>query len=140
GRTMNLQTKAALLVSGLVLVIAPAVALGAKPPAPGGAATPAASQYPKGHAYGFFCKAESKTHVAGTPGTPFSKCVTAMAMLANGSTKVAEDRVRVPQQEAHPGHAGHAIQRLRLGRHTAARDDEPLEPVRQSPRLRPGPA
>jgi len=84
---MNLQTKAALLVSGLVLVVAPAVPLGPKPPAPGGAATPAASQYPKGHAYGFFCKAESKTHVAGTPGTPFSKCVTAMAKLANGSTK-----------------------------------------------------
>ena len=84
---MNLQTKAALLVSGLVLVVAPAVALGAKPPAPGSASTPAASQYPKGHAYGFFCKAESKTHVAGTPGTPFSKCVTAMAKLANGSTK-----------------------------------------------------
>jgi hypothetical protein len=82
---MNLQTKAALLVSGLVLVVAPAVALGAKP-APGSASTPAASQYPKGHAYGFFCKAESKTHVAGTPGTPFSKCVTAMAKLANGST------------------------------------------------------
>ncbi len=55
---MNLQTKAALLVSGLVLVVAPAVA-----------------------------QAESKTHVAGTPGTPFSKCVTAMAKLANGSTK-----------------------------------------------------
>jgi hypothetical protein len=83
---MNLQTKAALLVSGLVLVVAPAVALGAKPPAPGSATTPAASQYPTGHAYGFFCKAESKTHVAGTPGTPFSKCVTAMAKLANGST------------------------------------------------------
>jgi len=57
---MNLQTKAALLVSGLVLVVAPAVALGAKP-APGSASTPAASQYPKGHAYGFFCTAESKT-------------------------------------------------------------------------------
>jgi len=83
---MNLQTKAALLVSGLVLVVAPAVALGAKPPAPGSASTPAASQYPNGHAYGFFCKAESKLHVAGTPGTPFSKCVTAMAKLAGGST------------------------------------------------------
>jgi hypothetical protein len=87
---MNLQTKAALLVSGLVLVVAPAVALGAKPTAPGNASTPAASQYPKGHAYGFFCKAESKLHVAGTPGTPFSKCVTAMAKLANGSTKSAK--------------------------------------------------
>src|SRR5436190_10789729 len=72
GRLMKLRTKAAVLVSGPVLVVAPAVALAAKPPAPG-ASTPAASQYPKGHAYGFFCKAESKLHVAGVPGTPFSK-------------------------------------------------------------------
>lgn len=86
---MNLRTKAALSVSGLVLVAAPAAALGAKPPAPGAnsSSTPAASQYhPNGHAYGFFCQGESKTHVAGTPGTPFSKCVTAMAKLASGAT------------------------------------------------------
>jgi hypothetical protein len=36
-------------------------------------------------AYGHYCQSESKTHVAGTPGTPFSKCVTDMAKLANGS-------------------------------------------------------
>jgi hypothetical protein len=83
---MNLRTKTALIVSGLLLLVVPAVALGAKPPAPGSASTAAASQYPKGHAYGFFCRGESKTHVAGTPGTPFSKCVTAMAKLASGST------------------------------------------------------
>ena len=85
---MNLRTKTALTVSSLVLVVAPAVALAAKPPAPGGngAATAAASQYPKGHAYGFFCQNQSKTHVAGVPGTAFSKCVTAMAKLSNGST------------------------------------------------------
>ena len=83
---MKLRTKAAVLVSGLVLVVAPAVALAAKPPAPG-ASTAAASQYhPNGKAYGFFCKAESKLHVAGVPGTPFSKCVTAMAKLASGAT------------------------------------------------------
>jgi hypothetical protein len=83
---MNLRTKTALVVSGLVLVVAPAIASGSKPPAPGSASTAAASQYPKGHAYGFFCRGQSKTHVAGTPGTPFSACVTAMAKLASGST------------------------------------------------------
>jgi hypothetical protein len=103
---MNLQTKAALLVSGLVLVVAPAVALGAKPPAPGGASTPAASQYPKGHAYGFFCKAESKTHVAGTPGTPFSKCVTAMAKLANGSTTSPKTACATLSKKHVPGTQG----------------------------------
>jgi hypothetical protein len=64
----------------------PSIALAAKPPAPGN--SPAANQYkkPAGHAYGFYCQSQSKTHVAGTPGTPFSACVTAMAKLANGST------------------------------------------------------
>ena len=63
----------------------PALALAAKPPSPG---SPAGNQYhkPAGHAYGFYCQSESKTHVAGTPGTPFSKCVTAMAKLATGKT------------------------------------------------------
>ena len=38
----------------------------------------------KAKAYGRYCQGESKRHVAGTKGTPFSQCVTAMAKLANG--------------------------------------------------------
>jgi hypothetical protein len=45
---------------------------------------PKASLPAKAKAYGHYCQNESKKHVAGTPGTPFSKCVTAMAKLANG--------------------------------------------------------
>ena len=41
----------------------------------------------KAKAYGRYCKGQSKKHVKGEKGTPFSKCVTAMAKLANGSTK-----------------------------------------------------
>jgi hypothetical protein len=83
---MKLQTALAALVAAFVVVGVP-IALAAKPPAPGHSGSPAASQYkPGGHAYGFFCQGESKTHVAGTPGTPFSKCVTAMAKLASGAT------------------------------------------------------
>jgi len=41
----------------------------------------------KAKAYGRYCKDQSKEHVKGDKGTPFSKCVTAMAKLANGSTK-----------------------------------------------------
>lgn len=48
---------------------------------------PNASPPAKAQAYGRFCQHESKTHKAGTPGTPFSQCVTAMAKLANGSSK-----------------------------------------------------
>jgi hypothetical protein len=34
---------------------------------------------PKGHAYGYYCRGESKKHVKGEKGTAFSKCVKAMA-------------------------------------------------------------
>jgi hypothetical protein len=37
-------------------------------------------------AYGFYCQNQSKQHVAGQKGTPFSQCVTAMAKLASGQT------------------------------------------------------
>ena len=47
---------------------------------------PKASLPAKAKAYGRYCKGQSKTHVAGTPGTAFSKCVTDMAKLANGSS------------------------------------------------------
>jgi hypothetical protein len=72
-------------IAALALAV-PALALAAKPPSPG---SPADNQYkpkPTGHAYGFYCQNQSKTHVAGTPGTPFSQCVTAMAKLDKGTT------------------------------------------------------
>ncbi len=50
------------------------------PPKPGD--TPGA----KAKAYGRYCQGESKKHLAGTKGTPFSQCVTGMAKLANGVT------------------------------------------------------
>lgn len=34
---------------------------------------------PKGHAYGYYCRGESKKHVKGEQGTAFSRCVRAMA-------------------------------------------------------------
>jgi hypothetical protein len=52
--------------------------------APDSTPGPHASLPAKAKAYGKYCQTESKKHVAGTPGTPFSKCVTDMAKLANG--------------------------------------------------------
>jgi hypothetical protein len=46
---------------------------------------PNASLPAKAKAYGKYCQGESKKHVAGTPGTPFSKCVTDMAKAAHGT-------------------------------------------------------
>lgn len=50
-------------------------------PTPG----PSATLPAKAKAYGRYCKTETKTHVEGQKGTNFSKCVTAMAKLANSS-------------------------------------------------------
>ena len=47
---------------------------------------PGASLPAKAKAYGRYCQNQSKRHVAGQNGTPFSQCVTAMAKLASGST------------------------------------------------------
>jgi hypothetical protein len=62
----------------------------------------------KAKAYGFFCQGESKKHVDGQQGTPFSQCVTAMAKLANGSSDnphaacVGESKKHVKGQKGTP--------------------------------------
>ena len=43
-----------------------------------------ASAATKAKAYGKKCQGQSKKHVAGQKGTPFSQCVTAMAKVATG--------------------------------------------------------
>jgi hypothetical protein len=96
---MKLKMKTALAVSSFFLVVVPAIALAANgAPDNKGTQTAAASQYhpgtpgpgaslpAKAKAYGVYCRWASKTHVAGTPGTQFSKCVTDMAKLATGVT------------------------------------------------------
>ena len=106
---MKLHLKVALVTGALALSAAPAIAAGSPPssvppsnqgtshapgqngngpdyapanPTPG----PKAGLPAKAKAYGRYCKGESKQHVAGQKGTPFSQCVTAMAKLANGNT------------------------------------------------------
>jgi hypothetical protein len=91
---MRTSLKVSAILAALMLSAVPAVAIADKPadtgngpqyetppPHPGpGAGLPA-----KAKAYGRYCKGESKKHVKGQKGTPFSQCVTAMAKLANGS-------------------------------------------------------
>ena len=70
-----------------------APAVGATPPAtsPGAAKQaaktpgPNASAASKAKAYGKHCANQSKKHVAGQKGTPFSQCVTAMAKAAKAA-------------------------------------------------------
>jgi hypothetical protein len=87
--------KAALATVAVALMLTPAAALASPPSGSHGADKssdspsqpgPNATLPAKAKAYGHYCQAESKTHTAGQPGTPFSQCVTAMAKLAHGST------------------------------------------------------
>jgi hypothetical protein len=93
---MNLKTIAP-IVGALALSASPAFAVNEH--APDGAGTPPSNQGTahkqtntpgpkaslpaKAKAYGKYCQGTSKKHVAGTPGTPFSACVTAMAKVAH---------------------------------------------------------
>ena len=61
-----------------------------KPDTPG----PHASMPDKARAYGKLCQDQSKKHVKGTPGTPFSKCVTDMAKLAAGKADSPREACR----------------------------------------------
>ena len=69
-------------VAAAALLALPTFALadGGPPADPG---TPPAAN---AKAYGKLCQGESKKHVAGEKGTPFSQCVTAMAKVASGQT------------------------------------------------------
>jgi hypothetical protein len=97
---MKLHLKVALVAGALALAALPAMAAGDQPAEPGnghghanshgpeytpapGTPGPGASLPEKAKAYGVYCQGQSKKHVAGEKGTPFSQCVTAMAKAAN---------------------------------------------------------
>lgn len=101
---MKLQTMFAVAVAGLALAVAPALAPASQPTNPGQGhgqskgphyqpetpspetPGPGAGLPEKAKAYGVYCQGESKKHVAGQKGTPFSRCVTAMAKAAGDDT------------------------------------------------------
>jgi hypothetical protein len=96
GGTMKLQTKFAVVLGALALATTPAMALATQPADPGSQGQghgphytpsnvtpgPGASLPEKAKAYGVYCQDQSKKHVKGEKGTPFSQCVTAMAKAA----------------------------------------------------------
>jgi hypothetical protein len=83
---MKDMTKVAILAIVVACVVAP-LAFGGNPNKPSSSQPgPNASLPAKAKAYGRYCQNQSKTHVAGQKGTPFSQCVTAMAKLATGTS------------------------------------------------------
>jgi hypothetical protein len=96
---MKPRMKIAMVLGALTLATAPAMAPASQPtnlghdhghsngphytpetPAPE-TPGPGASQPEKAKAYGVYCQDQSKKHVAGEKGTPFSRCVSAAAKL-----------------------------------------------------------
>jgi hypothetical protein len=82
------------LAAGLAVL-----ALGLVPAAGAGASGPEyapehPTHEPKGHAYGYYCKGESKKHVEGEKGTAFSRCVQAMARADHNEEMTAREACR----------------------------------------------
>jgi hypothetical protein len=103
---MTVGTKAALLVSGLALLVSPTIALAASSPSDTGQPGPSASVPAKAKAYGRYCQNQSKKHVAAQKGTPFSQCVTAMARLGTGNTTSPKTACAAMSKKHVPGQKG----------------------------------
>jgi len=102
---MNFKSKISVLVGASALMLAPSAALAqgvdyapappAHPthpahPTPG----PKASLPEKAKAYGVYCRGFSKKHVKGEKGTPFSRCVTAMAKATTNAGTTTREACR----------------------------------------------
>jgi hypothetical protein len=63
---------------------------------------------PKGHAWGRLCasKGETKKHVDGQKGTPFSQCVIGMAQLANRTKRTAREACSTESKKHVAGQKG----------------------------------
>src|SRR5689334_24629437 len=110
---MKTQRKLLTLIATMALGVAPAVAFAAdhsnhptgpptnhgtahKPSTPGPNSSPSA----KAKAYGKNCQDQSKTHVAGTHGTPISKSVDDMAKTESGKTDTSQTDTRTTHTQA----------------------------------------
>ena len=84
---MRVRNRVATVVAALALAAIPTVAFAGNGHGNNGhhGTTGATGPHPRGHAYGFYCQGQSKKHVKGQKGTPFSQCVHAMKQLANGT-------------------------------------------------------
>jgi hypothetical protein len=106
---MKITTKTAVLTVAVALAASPALAVPPLDPGSNGSQHsgsdvpskhnnntpgPHASLPAKAKAYGRYCQGFSKKHVAGTPGTPFSRCVTAMAKLATNRSDSPREACR----------------------------------------------
>jgi hypothetical protein len=80
--------------------------------APGLAQTTPPSQ---AKAYGKYCQNQSKKHVAGQQGTPFSQCVKAMAKAAKSDTTTAREACHALSKKHVAGQQGTPFSKCVVG-------------------------
>lgn len=89
-------------------------------PTPG----PKAGLPEKAKAYGRYCQSESKKHVAGQHGTPFSVCVTGMAKLANNDNLSPTQACKSESKKHVKGEKGTAFSRCVAGAEQLRHDQQ----------------
>ncbi len=118
-------TTIAIATTAFALTASPAMALPSqttdrKPVTPG----PNASLPAKAKAYGKYCDDQSRKHVKGEKGTPFSVCVTAMAKLANGRTDNPREACKAESKKHVKGEKGTPFSNCVKGGAKLLRDQE----------------
>ncbi len=120
---MKLQTKFAVVLGALALATTPAMALATQPADPGSQGQgngpnyspqtpgPHATLPEKAKAYGVYCKDQSRKHVAGEKGTPFSQCVTAMAKASTHENLTPRQACKGMSKEHVKGEKGTSFSR-----------------------------
>jgi hypothetical protein len=125
---MKLQLKAALGLAVLALGLVPAVGLASVEYQPEGPKyqpepPPAQTEAPKGHAYGYYCKGQSKKHVKGEKGTEFSRCVKAMAQADHNDKVTAKKACKALSKKHVKGEKGTAFSRCVKGVNQMRREE-----------------
>ena len=98
---MNIISTDAGVSAARALAASPALAAG-PPPSPT-------------HAYGKFCQTQSKKHVAGQKGTPFSQCVTALAKADKNDAITAREACKALSKKHVAGQKGTPFSKCVVG-------------------------
>lgn len=113
---MKLSMKVASTLAVLALGLVPATGVAAGPNyAPEHPDHPAHPATPKGKAYGFYCKGQSKEHVEGVPGTDFSKCVKSLARAGRNESLDPKKACKALSRKHVKGEKGTAFSRCVQG-------------------------
>jgi hypothetical protein len=91
----------------------------------------------KAHAYGVYCQGQSKKHVAGEKGPPFSQCVNAMAKAATQARLTARQACKGMSKKHVKGVKGTPFSRCVVAAAQVKKKLNRVEPNTASPRAMP---